>query len=106
MVIDLFSNFFIYIFANIVPSLLQFYVLVIVTLVSYMWTYLTTHHPIFRLSIIEMFNRKPFSCWLCSNFWFNMFLMLNLSYIWTPMFLLWGGIFTAMTTYVIYKDGY
>lgn len=35
-----------------------------------------------------------------------MFLMLNLAYIWNPMFLLWGGIFTGMTTYVIYKDGY
>lgn len=97
---------FMFDFEDMIPSLLQFYVLITVTLASYMWTYLTTHHPIFRLSIIEMFNRRPFSCWLCSNFWFNMFLMLNLAYLWNPMFLLWGAIFTAMTSYVIYKDGY
>ena len=104
--IDLFFQNIFCIFASILPSLLQFYILIIVTLFSYMFTYLTTHHPMFNLPQIEMFNRRPFSCWLCSNFWFNMFLMSNLAYIWTPMFLLWGGIFTALTTYIIYKDGY
>lgn len=90
----------------ILPSLLQFYVLIGVTLFSYMLTYLSTHHPMFNLMQIEMFNRRPFSCWLCSNFWMNMFLMVNLAYIWNWMFLVWGLVFTGLTTYVIYKDGY
>ena len=90
----------------IIPSLIQFYVLIIVTLVSYCLTYLTTHHPMFNLMQINMFNRRPFSCWLCSNFWLNMFLMTNLAYIWNPMFFAWGLVFTGLTTYVIYKDGF
>ena len=90
----------------ILPSLLQFYVLIGVTLFSYMLTYLSTHHPMFNLMQIEMFNRRPFSCWLCSNFWLNMFLMVNLAYIWNWMFIVWGLVFTGMTTYVIYKDGF
>lgn len=91
---------------SIIPSLIQFYVLIIVTLFSYMLSYLSTHHPMFRLSVIDMFNRKPYSCWLCSNFWLNMFLMVNLAYIWTPLFLAWGLIFTGLTSYIIFKDGF
>ena len=98
------SNFWFNMF--LIPSIWQLYLLIIITMFSYMFTYLTTHHPMFNLPQIEMFNRKPFSCWLCSNFWFNMFLMVNISYLWTPMFLIWGLIFTGLTTYVIYHDGY
>ena len=90
----------------LIPAWWEFYLLIIVALFSFMLTYLTTHHPLFNLPQIEMFNRKPFSCWLCSNFWFSMFMWVNLSYILTPMFMLWGLILTGMTTYIIYKDGF
>jgi hypothetical protein len=86
------------------PSMIQFYILVIFALLSYFITYFTVYHPVFRLSILNVFNRKPFSCWLCSNFWFSQFLWVNLAYIWTPFFLLWGEILTAMTTYIIWHD--
>lgn len=89
-----------------IPAWWEFYLLIILTLFAYALTYLTTHHPLFNLPQIEMFNRKPFSCWLCSNFWFGMFLWVNMAFVITPMFLLWGFIFTGMTTYIIYKDGF
>ena len=89
-----------------IPTIIQFYVLILVALISYMLSYLSTHHPLFYLSQIEMFNRKPFSCWLCSNFWLGMFLWVNLAYLWTWWFLVWGFIFTGMTTYIIHHDGY
>ena len=89
-----------------IPDLLQFYILVIITFLSYCVTYLTTHHPLFNLGQVEMLNRKPFTCWLCSNIWCNMFVMVNLAYLWDVMFLVWGAIFTGITTFIIWHDGW
>lgn len=91
---------------NLIPSLIQFYVIIVVGLLGYMMSYLSTHHPMFNLGQIEMFNRRPFCCWLCSCFWLTMFMFVNLAYLWTPMFLLWGFIMTCMTVFIIYKDGF
>lgn len=84
--------------------MLQFYTVVILGLLVYCITFISTHHMKYNIMQIEIFNRKPFSCWLCSNFWLSIFIWINLSYIFTPLFMLWGTIITLMTTYIIYKE--
>jgi hypothetical protein len=72
-------------------------------LLVYAVTYLTTHHALFNIMQIEMFNRKPFSCWLCSNTWLGLFIFINLAYIFNPFYLLWGIIVIFLTGYAIVR---
>lgn len=89
---------------ELLPNYLQFYVLLFMGLISFVGSYVLVYNNKYRISQLMVFNRKPWVCWLCSNFWLSVFLWINLSYIWTPMFLLWGMVITLMTTYVIKKD--
>lgn len=87
-----------------IPSLTEIYVIIVLGILSFIITYLTTYNYKISLSRLNVFNRKPFTCWLCSNWWLSWFLWLNLAYIWDVWFLPWGGIFTLLTTYVIWSD--
>lgn len=89
---------------NLLPNLLEFWSLPIISLIVYVVTYLTTHHKDYNILQIEMFNRKPFSCWLCSNNWLSLFIYINLAYIFNPYYALWGLIMTCATDYIIYND--
>lgn len=86
-----------------IPTLFELWIVVVIALAVYVITYFGVYHPMFRLSILNVFNRKPFSCWLCSNFWLSTFIWLNLAYI-NVWFILWGMVLTSMTTYVIHAD--
>ena len=87
-----------------IPNLIEVYAVIILGILSFVATYLTVYNYKISLSKLNVFNRKPFTCWLCSNWWLSWFLWLNLAYIWDVWFLLWGGVFTLMTTYVIWAD--
>lgn len=88
---------------NLIPNILELWSCIFITMTVYILTYFGVFHPMFRLSILNIFNRKPFSCWLCSNFWLNVLIYINMAYI-NPCYLLWGAVLTGMTTYVIYHD--
>lgn len=88
----------------LIPTFAQFYVLGFVALACFFISYFMVFHPMFRLSILNVFNRKPWTCWLCSNFWLSTFMWINLAYLWTPMFLVWGEILTALLCVVIKLD--
>ena len=87
-----------------IPSLIEFYSCIVVSVFAFMLSYLTVYNYKMSLSKLNVFNRKPFTCWLCSNWWLSWFLYITLAYIITPWYLLWGGILTLGTTYVIYTD--
>ena len=90
----------------LIPTIWQFLVLLFLMFESLLIGYVIVYNPKLRLNQIEAFNIFPFICQKCSTFWTNLIQNILLAYIWTPMFLLWGGIFTGLTTYIIYKDGY
>ncbi len=87
-----------------IPNIFEFYSLILISLSCYILTYLSVYNYKLSLSQLNVFNRKPFTCWLCSNWWLSWFCYITLAYIVTPWYLLWGGIFTCMTTYIIYDD--
>lgn len=87
-----------------VPSLVEFYVVIAVMCTVFVLSYLLVYNPVLRLGQFNVLNRRPFTCWLCSNLWAGVFIWLNLAYIWDIWFLLWGGIGTVMTSYVIWSD--
>lgn len=88
---------------SMIPTIGQLWTCILITMTVYVVTYFGVYHPMFRLSILNVFNRKPWACWLCSNFWLNVLIYVNMAYV-TPWYLLWGLVFTLMTTYVIHHD--
>jgi len=88
--------------SELIPTFGQFWLVVVIGIITYILTFITTHSRQYNLAQIEMLNHKPFTCWLCSYAWINSFISLNLAFI-NPMYLLWCGIVTGIGIFIIYK---
>ena len=86
-----------------IPTFLQLWVVVILTIFTYIVTFITTRSFKYNIWQIEMFNLKPLNCHLCSFCWLNIFISINLAYI-NPFFLLWFGITTIIGGIVLHKN--
>lgn len=86
----------------LVPSLIQFIILLFLMFESLILGYLFVFNPKFRLTQVEALNIFPFACVKCCTFWTNLIQNIILAYIWTPMFLLWGLITAGILAYMIW----
>ena len=86
---------------DLIPNFFEMWLVIIIGIVVYVLTFITTHSYNYNLMQIEMFAHKPFTCWLCSFCNLNIFISINLTFI-NPMFLVWGGIVTLIGGYWIY----
>ena len=82
---------------DFIPTLAQFVTVLAVLFFSIWFT------PVFQRYILmmESFMLYPFICAKCTNFWINLIMNAFLAYIWSPWFLLWGGI-TSVVIAVMY----
>jgi hypothetical protein len=86
----------------LIPSIWQFIVLLFLMFESLILGYILVHNPKFRLNQVDALNIFPFVCTKCTTFWTNLIQNIILSYVWTPMFLLWGGITASVLAFMIW----
>lgn len=61
-------------------NLLDIWLLVVGYHLIFLLTYVLAFNSKYRLSQINAFNRKPFSCWKCLNFWVMLFISINIAW--------------------------
>ena len=87
---------------ELIPSFFELWLVVIIGIIVYITTFITTHSLKYNLPQIELFNHKPFTCWLCSYATLQTFISINLAFI-NPFYLVWCGIITGYGIFIIYK---
>lgn len=85
-----------------IPSLLQFIVIVGLMFESLILGYVLVYNPRLRLNQVEALNVFPFICVKCTTFWTNLLQNILLAYIWNPWFLLWGVITASVLAFMIW----